>query len=104
MSVRHSAGMAAVHQKAGAQVKEVIKMYLQYSKESIFRYTKRKFSAKRSEDHRRLSKGRPPKVSVRDHRQILSLLTKLPNTEEVFTSGSKTIHACVSERFSLRIL
>lgn len=32
VSVRHSAGMAAVHQKAGAQVKEVIKMYLQYSK------------------------------------------------------------------------
>ena len=41
VSVPHSAEMAAVHRKASIQVKELIKMYPQYSRASIYRHAKK---------------------------------------------------------------
>ena len=102
VSFRHSAEMAALHQKAGTHVKELIKMYPQYSRASIYRHAKKKLCTEPPQDRRRFNKGRPTKVSVRDHRQILRSLTKLRATEGVFISGRIATHAGVSEHLSRR--
>ena len=41
VSVPHSAEMTTVHRKASIQVKELIKMYPQYSRASIYRHAKK---------------------------------------------------------------
>ena len=99
VSVPHSAEMTTVHRKASIQVKELIKMYPQYSRASIYRHAKKKLSAEQPQDRQHFDKGRPLKISVRDHPQILRSLTKLPDTEGVFTSGRIVTHAGVSEHY-----
>ena len=67
VSVQHSAEMAKVHRKASIQVKVLIKMYPQYSRASIYRHAKKKLSAEPPLDCQHFDKGKPPKISVRDH-------------------------------------
>lgn len=67
VSVQHSAEMATVHRKASIQVKELIKIYPQYSIASIYRHAKKKLSAEPPQDRQHFDKGKLPKISVRDH-------------------------------------
>ena len=82
VSFWHSAEMAPLHQKAGTQVKELIKRYLQHSRTSIYRHAKKKLSTKSPQDHWHFNKGRPNKVSVRDHQQILKSLQNWETLKE----------------------
>ena len=100
--VQHSAEMAAIHQKARTQVTVLIKMYLQYSRTSIYRNTKKKMSAEPPQHRKRFNKGIPPKVSVGGHWQILRSLTKLWDTEGLFTSGNIATHTGFSDYLSRR--
>ena len=59
----------------------------------------KKLSAEPPQDRQHFDKERPLKISVGDCPQILRSLTKLPETEGVFTSGRIVTHAGVSEHY-----
>ena len=59
-----------LHQKACTQVKELIKMYPQHSRASIYKHAKKKLSAEPPQDCWHFDNRRLPKISVRDYQQL----------------------------------
>lgn len=98
----HSTEMAEIYQKASTQVKELIKICLQHSRASVYRYARKKLSSEQQQNCKCFNKGRPPSVSVRDHQKLLRSLTKLQDNEGVFTYGRMAKHAGVLENLSRR--
>ena len=104
VTTRHSADMAAFHQKAGVSVKTLIQMFPQYGQATIYRHAKRDITAEPPIDRRKRNKGRPPKASVRDIRSIIRAVPKLRNTDGTFASPRVAVEAGVERKFSSRTL
>ena len=104
VTTRHSADMAAFHQKAGVSVKTLIQMFPQYGQATIYRHAKRDITAEPPIDRRKRNKWRPPKASVRDIRSIIRAVPKLRNTDGTFASPRVAVEAGVERKFSNRTL
>lgn len=85
VSIRHTAEIAALHQKANVKTKELYDMYPQYSPRSIRRHAVKAFNEE-THDRRKFNKGIPKLLTLRDKRIILRNIPKLRRREGNFTS------------------
>ena len=91
--IRHSAEMAALHQHANVKIKEVIAMFPQYSRATVYRHAKRPLGAAIEANKSHYNTGRPRKLSERDSRNILRAVKTLRETLGTFTSPRVAIEA-----------
>ena len=101
VTVKHSAEIAVLHQKGNVQLGEIMKMYPQYSRRSVFRHMKKEFNEEEF-DRRKCNKGRPKRLTLRDERRIVRTLYRLRRTEGNFNSKRLAIMAGVADRVSSR--
>ncbi len=99
---RHSAEIAALYQKAGVSGKKLLDMFPQYSKASIYRHARMAIGQDDPKDRRKENKGRPPKLTPHDKRQILRSVPKLRQTDGSFTSPRVAVEAGVGQKVSNR--
>lgn len=102
VSIRHSAAMAALHQRSGVKIKELCEMYSQYSARSISRHAKRTITEEDPYDKRKNNKGRPPILTLRDKRNILRLIPKLRRRDGCFTAAKVAVEAGVANKVHVR--
>lgn len=65
--------------------KKLLKKYPMYSKASIYRHATKPITARGNDDKRSSNKGRPPKLTERDHRAIIREIPKLRESVGSFT-------------------
>ena len=102
VSVRHSAEIAALYQKAGVSRKTLCSMFKQYSPATIYRHTIKPIGQKAPFDSRRNNRGRPKIVSMQDRRATLRAIPKLRKPCGSFTSPSVGLEAGVEFKVSNR--
>ena len=102
VSVRHSAEIAALHQKAGLKIKELVNLFPQYSQRSIYRHSRREIGEEEPEDKRKKNKGRPPILTVRDKRRILRAIPILRQKEGWFTAKRLAVETGVVNKVTIR--
>ena len=102
VSVSHSAEMAALHQKSGMTIKELVEMFPQYSQRSIYRHAKKPFNQEAPHDKRKFNKGQPPKLTFRDKRTILRMIKILRWREGSFSAKRLALAAGVINKISMR--
>jgi len=93
VTVRDSADMASLHQKANVKVKEISVMFPQYSTATIYRHCKRHIGKDVPIDRRKFNRGRPSILKERDRRAIARVIPKLRKTEGSFTSPRIAVEA-----------
>lgn len=84
VTIQHAAEMAALYQKANIRGKELVELFPQYSRASIYRHATKTIGEERV-DGRTKNKGRPCKLSEHDKRRILRAIPKLRKTDGSFT-------------------
>ena len=82
-----------LHQEGHVSCKELKQRYPNYALRSIYRHAKKKITVKMPVDGRKLNRGRPKKITVRDERKLLWTLQRLRNAREPFTVKSLRIQA-----------
>ncbi len=90
-----------LHHESGIPCSELVKRYPQYAPRSIYRHAK-KHVGEAIFDKRRLNKGRPRKLTLRDERGIIRALKKLRNESVSFSSRRIKTEANVPEDVSCR--
>lgn len=103
VTIRHSAEIAALKQKANMPLKEIYEMYPQYSERSVRRHASKEFNEEHH-DLRKNNKGRPKKLTLRDQRIILRLIPKLRAEDSSFTLKKLAVRAGLEARVSIRTL
>ncbi len=101
VTTRHSAEIAALYQKAGVSGVELMKIFPQYSRATIYRHARSSLN-QQAEDGRKNNKGRPKKPSIKEKRQILWSIPKLRKTDGSFTSKRVVVEAGVQQKESNR--
>ena len=101
ITIKHSAEIAALYQKANVKIAEIVKMYPQYSRRSIYYHAKKPFNEE-AHDKRKNNKGAPRKLTLRDQRLILRLIPILRRTEGSFTAKRLAVEAGVADKVSMR--
>ena len=86
VTTRHSSDIAALHQKANISIPELMEMFPQYSRASVYRHAKRDVTEEPPVDRRNTNSGRPSKLSVRDKRKIIQTFKRLRHREGSFTA------------------
>lgn len=86
ITTRHSSDIAALHQKAHVSISELMEMFPQYSRASMYRHAKRDITEEDPVDRRISNTGRPSKLSQRDKRKIIQTFKRLRRTEGSFTA------------------
>ena len=102
VTVRHSAEMAAMHQKAGRKVIDVCRSFPQYSIASVYRHANKKIGEEAPLNLRTRNRGRPSKFSQQDRRAILRAIPKLRQAVGSFTSPRVALEAGVADKVSNR--
>lgn len=103
VTIRHSAEIAALHQKAHVPVSEIVEMYPQYSRRSIYRHASKPFNEEHH-DRRKYNKGRPGKLNLRHKRIILRMIPKLRREDASFTLKKLAIASGVEDKVNIRTL
>lgn len=80
-----------LHQDKGIKVLNILNIYLQYSKSSIYRHAKANI-AYNPEDRRHTNARRPKLLTERDERKIITELHRVREQEGTFTS--KRLQVC----------
>lgn len=101
VTIEHSAEMAALHQKSHVKIKELVKMYPQYSPRNIHRHATQKFN-KEKHDRRKFNKGRPNLLNEHDKRIVVRNIKYLRKTEGNFTSNRLAIASGLSSKVKPR--
>ena len=101
VTIRHSAELAALHQKANVKVAELVEMYPQYSQRSIRRHAKAHFNEEHN-DLRRFNKGRPKLLNNHDKRNVIRNIEYLRRTEGNFSSKRLAMISGVSSKVKPR--
>jgi len=102
VTVRHAAQIASLHQHTGVKVKELLKMFPEYSTATIYRQCKKTIGGFDPVDKRKFNKGRPSKVTEQDRRAIIRALLKLRETEGSFTAPRVAVEAGVAAKYHIR--
>lgn len=82
---KESVYMRLLHQDMAVPIREICRRFPQYSQRTIYRHAKGKVPLK-SADGRKLNRGRPRKLTLRDERKIKRALLKLRNETGNFSS------------------
>ena len=98
----HSADMAALHQHANVKIKEIVKMFPQYSQATIYRHAKRKIGADPPINRSKFNKGRPSKLNEGDKRIISRSIKRLRVSHGTFSSTHVQVEAGLEKRVSNR--
>ena len=104
VTVRHSAEIAILFQKAGVSGKKLLEMFPQYSKATIYRHAKKPIGEAAAHDKRKDNKGRPSKLTPKDKRRILRSVQTLRATDGSFTSPRIAVEAGVESKVSNRTI
>jgi len=89
-----SVAMRLAYQMSGLRGKKLIKMFPRYCKATIYNHAKKPIcSGEIKHDRRQHNKGRPPKLTKRDGRMIISKIKKLRRTRGSFTSKRVQLEA-----------
>jgi hypothetical protein len=67
-----------LHYEGGIPCSNLVKRYPQYAPQSVYRHAKKHVSETIS-DKRKVNKGRPRKLTLRDERSIICVVKKLRN-------------------------
>jgi transposase len=67
-----------LHHEGGISCSELVKRYPQYAPRSVYRHAKKRVGETIS-DKRKMNKGRPRKLTLRDERSIIRAVKKLRN-------------------------
>ena len=86
VSLEHSAIIRAAYQLSNIRGANLLKMFPQYSKASIYKHAKKPLNGEAARDKRKQNKGRPRKLSLQDKRSIVRSLKSLREKEGSFTS------------------
>lgn len=98
----HSADMASLHQKANVKIKEICKMFPQYSQATIYRHAKREIGADPPINRSKFNKGRPPKLSEGDKRNLSRSVRRLRGSHGTFSSMNIQVEAGLERKVSNR--
>ena len=101
---RHSAEIAALYQKAGVSGANLLELFPQYSKATIYRHAKKTIGQDVPCDKRKHNKGRPSKLTPKDKRRILRSVPKLRITDGSFTSPRIAVEVGVESKVSNRTI
>ncbi len=101
VTIQHSAELAALHQKANVKMKDLVKMYPQYSQRSIYRHAKKPFNQEHH-DLRRFNNGRPKLLNDHDKRNVIRNIKYLRKTEGNFSSKRLAMICGVSTKVKPR--
>lgn len=102
VNVRHSCEISALHQHANVSLKELKKIFPQYSQASLYRHAKRKIGAELTVPPLKTKKGRPKKLCAEEHQKIITSLHVLRETDGSFTSPRVAVKAGVATKVSTR--
>lgn len=102
VTVKHSAEIAALYQKANVKGEKLLELYPQYSKATIYRHAKKKISDECLFDNRKKNKGRPSKITDQHKRRILRAIPKLRELEGTFTAPRIRLEAGLEGKCSVR--
>ena len=100
VTLQDSADIVA-HYKVGIRGKELLKLFPQYSKSTVYEHAKRKVGESRI-DKRHGNKGRPPKLDARDKRLILRQIPILRKEYGSFTSKRVQVESGLTDKVSNR--
>jgi len=102
VGIRHSAEMASLYQHAHKKIKDIVKLYPQYSVATIYRHCKKPIGVGDPVDKRHFNRGRPPTITPQDRRSIIRSLHRLRRTEGSFTSPRVAQEAGVCDKVTNR--
>ena len=101
VTIQHAAEMAALFEKANVRGGELVKLFPQYSRATIYRYAT-KTAGELRVDGRKKNKGRPCKLNEHDKRRVLRKVPKLRKTHGSFTAPRIRLKAGLEKRCSVR--
>lgn len=102
VTVEHSAQMAAL-KDANVKMREIVRRFRHlYSRATIYRHAAIELGQPSRVDQRAFNKGRPPKMTKRDKRNVLRAIPRLRRTVGSFTSPRVAMEAGLSGRVSSR--
>ena len=101
VSIQHAAEMAVLFQKGNIRGHELVQMFPQYSRATIYRHATRAFGENRV-DRRKNNKGRPCILTDHDKRRVMRTIPKLRKTEGSFTAPRVRLEAGLENRCSVR--
>lgn len=87
ISLEHSCQIRSAYQLAGYRGKQLLHLFPQYSKATIYRHAVKPINGDEIHDKRKNNKGRPTKLSSQDNRNIIRSIYKLRIQEGSFTSN-----------------
>lgn len=80
-TLEHAAQMAALHQHGGVKMGEIQRMFPQYSRRTCYRYAKKPLGQPGQRDNRHGNRGRKPKLSQRDMRNLVRVVKNIRRSE-----------------------
>ena len=86
ISIEHSCQIRALYQISNDRGKNLLQMFLQYSKAQIYVYAKKPINGEPVFDHCKLNKGHPCKFSAHDEHSRKQTIPKLRKDVGSFTS------------------
>ena len=102
VTVEHSAQMAAL-KEANVKKREIVRRFRHlYSRATIYRHAAIELGQPSRAGRRAFNRGRPPKMSRRDKRNVLRAIPRLRRTLGSFTSLRVAMEARLSGRVSSR--
>ena len=99
VAMEKSLFMKFLYAEKGIPVSELIKRFPDYSRATIFRHVKR--AVNRPFDKRKLIKGRPKKLSVRNERNIVRQISRIRSKIGPFTLKRLACEAGIAEDVSM---
>ena len=101
VNVEHSAEIRALYKYGGVRGKELLKLFPQYSKSSIYAHVNRIVGSEGFLDKRKYNKGKK-KLTVRQERNILRTVHTLRRTDGTFTSPRIQLQSGIGQSVSNR--
>ena len=101
VNVEHSAEIRALYNYGGVRGKELLKLYPQYCKSSIYEHVNRMVGPQGFVDKRKGNKGNK-KLSVREERSVVRTLHKLRKTDGTFSSPRIHFQSGIGQKVSNR--
>jgi len=102
VTVRHSAEMASLRQHARKRVKDIVKIFPQYSSATVYRHCKAPIGQDPPIDQRKFNRGRPSKITQQDIRAIVRAIAKLRVSDGSFTAPRVALEAGVAHKVHIR--
>ena len=86
-----------LYQDKGLRGKELLRLYPEFSRTSIYRHVSKSLSSEVFEDGRKQNKGRPKKLTIREERSVLRQITVLRERVGSFSARTLKLEAGIKE-------